>query len=170
MAPDYDCNAECARYDAVYEAQAGSPWCGPLPTCTTTANKLYSASRPAASSVVLGSFSSNGNTTRYISLRSLPASTTPAASTDPASSCGQLRTCTCSLHGAGLTGNADRCTVRSHAQVQKDKPQQQLLPCLLSNRAAQWPHLRKCSMNLKRLRCRMRQEGAARILMRRCAS
>lgn len=31
-------------------------------------------------------------------------------------------------------------------------------------------HLRRCSMNLKRLRCRMRQEGAARILMRRCAS
>ena len=44
---------------------------GPLPTCTTTPASEYIESAPRASSVVLLSFSSSGNTTRYISLRIL---------------------------------------------------------------------------------------------------
>lgn len=57
-----------------YASPPPSPWCGPLPTCTTTAVRLYSVSGAAGSSeVVLASLSSMGNTTRYISLRILKA-------------------------------------------------------------------------------------------------
>ena len=49
---------------------------GPLPTCTTTPAREYMESAPRASSVVLLSFSSRGNTTLYMSLRILQQGTT----------------------------------------------------------------------------------------------